>query len=354
MEITQPRVFKTDGIVAVRTRPEPLPGDMWNNILILSEAGGHGHFRRVACRCACGQKFTSLAYYIRRGSRVSCGCTNGTGKRQRKRRHRTQHGTPERSARMSVMSTYRARAKKAKLVFELSKDYFDQLTRLNCVYCGVPPGNIYRSPSCRNWSTSCVYSGLDRISSAVGYVERNVVPCCYDCNTAKNDMNPETFKTWARRVSVHSHSNGWGTIPREMLALAAAQAEPEKIRALHVHSTPKFIDRENYLETIRSPLSCATDSEWQQLSASELGRKYHTSVKLVRLYRWRHSKPKSLKTDKQITYGILRPLKRAARRFVQSLSAYLKQNPCTPTAFQPPPAQLSAGTSGPVLRPGDS
>jgi hypothetical protein len=42
--------------------------------------------------------------------------------------------------------------------------------------------------------------GLDRIDPTIGYIMKNVRPCCTDCNIAKNDMTDDEFRKWSIRL----------------------------------------------------------------------------------------------------------------------------------------------------------
>jgi hypothetical protein len=45
-----------------------------------------------------------------------------------------------------------------------------------------------------------LFNGLDRVDPSVGYVETNVVPCCYSCNFAKNTLSVSDFYAWVNRI----------------------------------------------------------------------------------------------------------------------------------------------------------
>jgi hypothetical protein len=45
-----------------------------------------------------------------------------------------------------------------------------------------------------------VYNGIDRLDSSRGYEMGNVVPCCKQCNWAKNDIPYDEFLDWIKRV----------------------------------------------------------------------------------------------------------------------------------------------------------
>ena len=56
-----------------------------------------------------------------------------------------------------------------------------------CHYCGKSPNKPHRK--CETF----LYNGLDRVDNSVGYIESNVVPCCYICNKMKGDLSTEVF-----------------------------------------------------------------------------------------------------------------------------------------------------------------
>ena len=65
---------------------------------------------------------------------------------------------------------YKKNSENKGVPFDLSKEYFDILTKSDCMYCN-------RSPS--------TWFGIDRVIPSRGYVIGNVVSCCYDCNLDK-------------------------------------------------------------------------------------------------------------------------------------------------------------------------
>jgi len=48
------------------------------------------------------------------------------------------------------------------------------------------------------------YSGLDRVDSSRGYVHGNVVPCCGECNYAKQDLSVDDFLASVARIQAHN------------------------------------------------------------------------------------------------------------------------------------------------------
>lgn len=89
---------------------------------------------------------------------------------------------------VNLVSQFRQRAKWRKKYWQLSTPFAFNLIIKECHYCPAKP----------DWPHS--YMGLDRLDNSKGYTEDNTVPCCFKCNSAKNDMTIEDFKKWLKSV----------------------------------------------------------------------------------------------------------------------------------------------------------
>lgn len=97
---------------------------------------------------------------------------------------------PKRIVRTKLESRYKGYIENAirrNLVFEISFEYFGLLTNSNCFYCG---GEGY---------------GVDRINSAIGYIDGNVRPCCGKCNLMKYTHSTDVFMKHIKKI--HDHLN---------------------------------------------------------------------------------------------------------------------------------------------------
>ena len=96
---------------------------------------------------------------------------------------------------------------------------FLSLSQLPCHYCGHPPRKTWNKSNaggqCKTFSDyqkrngDFTYNGLDRIDSAKGHTDDNVIPCCYICNSMKSDMPYEEFRAHIKLLS----SREWVAIP---------------------------------------------------------------------------------------------------------------------------------------------
>jgi len=153
-------------------------------------------------RCKCGTEKQVLYKNYLRGLSLSCGCYRQAYATNRRGANRLPLGD---SARNQLMLIYRRGAKVRGLSFELSRDAFVALISGNCHYCGHPPHQVLDrgrlSPSKKSVISACIYNGIDRTNSAVGYLDDNCVSCCRMCNVAKSDMPLASFELWLDQVA---------------------------------------------------------------------------------------------------------------------------------------------------------
>lgn len=132
------------------------------------------------CRCECGNRVSVAAQSLREGRTKSCGCLRGNA---------------------TAFHAFYLRMKmsaETKHEWDLTEDFVKQVTSQNCIYCGKKPSQIYR-----HRKGIVFYNGLDRVDSDKEYTEDNVVPCCIQCNRAKNSYPVDVFKNLIQ--SIYSH-----------------------------------------------------------------------------------------------------------------------------------------------------
>lgn len=165
-----------------------ITGMVFGQLTITGYYGKKNNSHYWKCLCSCGKEVlaTKSNLMYGKGKTVSCGC-----------RKRKAFGHS--SANM-VYKTYELGALKRDLFFDISMEFFLEITAQNCYYCGTPPSNIKKS---KGLYGEFIYSGIDRVDNFQGYTEDNVVPCCKICNYAKKTLSQIEFKEWAYRVSSH-------------------------------------------------------------------------------------------------------------------------------------------------------
>lgn len=90
--------------------------------------------------------------------------------RKRSKKGRAPKGifTPEVKAK-TLLSRYKRLDSKKKLETDLSMEFLINCVGAECTYCKFPA------------------TGIDRIDNSVGHTDNNCVPCCYECNIARNN-----------------------------------------------------------------------------------------------------------------------------------------------------------------------
>lgn len=179
------------------------PGQVFGLLTVIGEGPKFGAVRGVECSCACGSPPRAYrAPNLYQGKAKSCGCV---GKKKIAEVGRRNFMGPGVAARNSVINAYRKSAQYRGLDLTLTVEEMTVLFSLPCHYCGAPPHGRQVN---RRSSSEFVYSGLDRVDSALGYVRGNVVPCCAMCNRMKNDFGVDAFLIQVCRIYQHVHAGG--------------------------------------------------------------------------------------------------------------------------------------------------
>jgi len=140
------------------------------------------------CICDCGKELVVKGVYLNSGHTKSCGC------------YQTYKLEKGEAGLNIVYKQYLRHSKRKNRNFEISKERFKEISKMNCFYCGREPSTISKSKS--NHS-EYVYNGMDRIDSSLGYIESNIVPCCEFCNKMKLDHSFEDFSKQILKISKH-------------------------------------------------------------------------------------------------------------------------------------------------------
>src|SRR5579859_371533 len=140
--------------------------------------------RRFTCRCICGTLRPVLLESLQSTASQHCGC-------MRLRARKSD------SAFRILLAEYRRNDAAQRLGFTLTYEHVKLLTSSACFYFGREPfrvkatrlGNVY------------VYNGIDRMDNRHGYIQGNVVPCCWPCNNMKGARSTQEFLADIRRIA---------------------------------------------------------------------------------------------------------------------------------------------------------
>lgn len=185
-----------------------LSGKRFGRLVAVEEYGRDNRGRVVwLCRCDCGVSGKAVvSSLLIRGNVKSCGCLQKSN-RISSIAHARKFRTPKMPGLDYLVKRsfggYRSGAKRRGLGFSITIEQFFALSQMDCVYCGIEPQE-------REWkgqNSKGKMNGLDRVDSNDGYIISNVVPCCFHCNRAKQDMGVVAFCDWVKRVYLHSVEN---------------------------------------------------------------------------------------------------------------------------------------------------
>lgn len=179
------------------------PGQKINRLTTISYKDG-----KWFCECECGNTVDVETNKLTNGNTKSCGCLKSeiasansfkliAGRRQ---------FTPQIASGRRVWKNYCYRDKNCTITF----NEFFILSKQNCFYCGIAPNTKYNLFIAASSTSSekakkeglFIYNGMDRIDSSKYHTIDNVVPCCNDCNRAKNDRTTNDFLQWANNLQI--------------------------------------------------------------------------------------------------------------------------------------------------------
>jgi len=144
------------------------------------------------CKCECGKEKITNGNSLRAGYVKSCGCSFSEF-------HKCKKFAPGVANMRQVINNYKQRTRKRGIEYNLTEEQFEEITQKDCYYCGAKPNNVF-SRSRKGNNGNYIYNGLDRIDNIKGYTIDNIVPCCKQCNTAKNTLTLKEFQDWAKRL----------------------------------------------------------------------------------------------------------------------------------------------------------
>lgn len=170
---------------------ENIVGKRFGRLVVKNYIGQNKSRKSVwNCVCDCGNEIAVNKCGLVTKNTTSCGCYN---------KDVISHPYGQASIKR-VLKRYKASASKKGFSFEISEERFASLLSMNCYYCGTPPSKYAKDGRANG---GVFYNGIDRIDSSKGYVEGNIVPCCKNCNYAKNTMSYNEFTSWVQRIADH-------------------------------------------------------------------------------------------------------------------------------------------------------
>lgn len=178
-----------------------LTGQRFSKLLVIERDNKKLKDRKVywKCKCDCGNFTVSQGTLLRRKAIKSCGCI------------RSQVKIKDRKIFILKRMFYRKieyPSKKMGKRYNIDFNFFIKIIKNNCFYCGRGPQSVYKDTlhyGVREYKRvisdiEISHNGIDRIDSGLGYTKENVVPCCSDCNYAKNQLTQSEFKELIAKI----------------------------------------------------------------------------------------------------------------------------------------------------------
>ncbi len=164
-------------------------GNRYGKLVVMSRAKTKWGEALWLCHCDCGGEKNISGCSLRRGHSKSCGCSN-----------KLEYGE---SSFKKMVRQIKDDAKRRHINFDLSQNEVRKITSMSCFYCGALPSNICTGTRSNG---SYEYSGIDRADNNIGYTLNNIVPCCADCNKAKQTKTVPGFLEWFKKIAKY---NNW-------------------------------------------------------------------------------------------------------------------------------------------------
>ena len=152
-------------------------------------------------KCDCGNyKITNAAKVFMSNPTVrSCGCIKIIAWRKvviNNKKKSDAYIYPIKRTQKSYYYDYKSSAKKRNYSFDISFDLFMSLVTSNCFYCNSKPNKAVKMNFRGIIYPEFICNGVDRKNNKKGYSIENCVPCCINCNRAKNTMDFIAFVDW--------------------------------------------------------------------------------------------------------------------------------------------------------------
>ena len=167
-------------------------GDAYARLTVVSEPvsirNKSGKCERfVKCKCSCGVVRDFSLNSLRMNLTTSCGCYN-------KERASKRKISDSDRVKNSLIREYKSSAKCRELTYSMSDDFLFSLVKNPCYYCNSEPFKPHREDQ------TFLYNGLDRLDNDIGYLESNVVPCCFICNKMKGVLSEGEFMEHLNKI----------------------------------------------------------------------------------------------------------------------------------------------------------
>ena len=181
------------------TKIKNLSGQRFGKLVAISYIGTNSNRNSIwECQCDCGEKTNAASIILMSKLKFSCGCITNERIAEIDRTKPVNVIGPKK-----IYKSYKKSAKTRKFEFKLTLEELTSLILENCYYCG----SSFKNAQALTCGRIFRYNGIDRIDNTKGYLPDNVLTCCHNCNTMKNDMTIEDFTIYV--YNLIKHSKNW-------------------------------------------------------------------------------------------------------------------------------------------------
>lgn len=155
--------------------PKDLTGSQFYKLTVLRRSSSQTNCRKESnweCLCSCGTIRVVSRGSLTTGHVKGCrSCITPFG--WHLRGMAPPNKLPRNQAAINIaFGAYVKRAKKKNMLMSIDRHTFEALVLAKCFYCHSEPNPL---------------NGLDRIDNSIGYVNTNVVACCWECNRIRGN-----------------------------------------------------------------------------------------------------------------------------------------------------------------------
>lgn len=149
---------------------------------------------RWICKCECGRTVSRIGSALRWGKNKNrrSSCNKCNFEHYQKQENFNIKKLPDNNGQIrEYYRNYIRGARDRGYVFELTLEKFKELVLQECYICGRKP---YKRPLEAHFKSCAIcLNGIDRVDSAIGYIESNCKPACTECNFAKKRLTHAEF-----------------------------------------------------------------------------------------------------------------------------------------------------------------
>lgn len=150
--------------------------------VVIDVVGTDLHYKTARCNCVCdcGTKRDVSMHCLLYKQSTSCGCQTLGKFRPR---------NVIKDAKVNALYAHHKSASKVSrgIEFALTPEEFYSIVTKPCTYCG-------------GVSAAKLGMGVDRVDNSKGYILDNCVPCCKQCNKAKNILTVQEFYDHIKKI----------------------------------------------------------------------------------------------------------------------------------------------------------